>query len=69
MKGIIKKFDEKKGFGFIKSKDVEEDIFFHYSALIVDGFKTILPGAKVDFKLIETEKGKQGRSIKEIKED
>lgn len=53
--GVVKWFSPKKGYGFIIRDDVPEDseeqkeIFVHYSSIIMEGFKTLLPGLKVEF--------------------
>ena len=49
MRGIVIKFNDKLGYGFIKNKDCEKDIFVHYSAIIQDGYKTLNKGDIVDF--------------------
>lgn len=63
MEGKVKSFNKQKGFGFIQCEGYE-DIFFHYSSLIMDGFKTIDVGAEVEFELEENEKGKRAKNIK-----
>ena len=65
MKGRVKTFNKQKGYGFIRC-ELEEDIFFHYSSLIMDGFKTIDVGADVEFELEETSKGKRATNIKVV---
>ena len=62
MQGKVKTFNKQKGYGFIRC-ELEEDIFFHYSSLIMDGFKTIDVGADVEFELEETSKGKRATNI------
>ena len=57
-KGVVKRFDEKKGYGFISAPDVsEKDIFVHYSDVEGEGFRTLTPGEEVEFELIESPKG------------
>ncbi|MDD5533974.1 MAG: cold-shock protein, partial [Syntrophales bacterium] len=56
MKGIVKWFDDKRGFGFIE-KEEGGDIFVHYSAIQGQGFKTLTEGQKVSFDM---EQGKKG---------
>ena len=63
MKGIVKKFDSNKGYGFIIAQEEEKDIFFHYSQIQVDGFKTINEGEEVEFELVENEIGKLAYQI------
>ena len=61
-KGIIKWFNNEKGYGFIEYKD-NEDIFVHYSAIKSNGYKTLKEGELVQFKLIDTDKGLQAREV------
>ena len=46
--GTVKWFNESKGFGFIANDDGSGDVFVHFSAILVDGFKTLAEGQKVD---------------------
>ena len=62
MRGIIKNYDKTKGFGFI-SVENHRDVFFHYSHLIMEGFKLIEAGTVVEFELVETKRGKQAHNI------
>lgn len=55
-KGVVKWFNDKKGFGFIHS-DKGLDIFFHYSALDGEGYKTVLGGEIVYYELSNRDKG------------
>ena len=65
MCGKVKWFNNEKGYGFIEYSDLE-DIFVHYSAIDMDGYKTLKEGALVDFKLLETTKGLQAADVTEI---
>lgn len=65
MQGKVKKFNKEKGFGFIKLAD-DKDVFFHYSELKMDGFKTVEEGADVEFDMVETDRGFQARNITKI---
>ena len=56
MQGKVKMFNQEKGFGFITLDD-GKDVFFHYSQLMMDGFKTIENDAKVEFEVVETDRG------------
>lgn len=62
MKGFIKTYDKEKGFGFIKVEN-HGDVFFHFSRLVMEGYKSIEIGTEVEFELVETEKGKQAHNI------
>ena len=58
MTGRVKWFNNDKGYGFIGFRE-NEDIFVHYSAIELDGYKTLKENQLVEFKLIETSKGIQ----------
>ena len=47
--GTVKWFNEAKGFGFISNDDGSGDVFVHFSAILVDGFKTLAEGQKVTY--------------------
>lgn len=66
-KGIIKWFNNEKGYGFINGS-VEEDIFVHYTAIKQDGYKTLSEGQTVEFNLVKTEKGLQATNVRAVKE-
>lgn len=62
MEAIVKWFNNEKGYGFVKYKK-GEDIFIHYSAINIDGYKTLKEGDIVEFELINTKKGYQAKDI------
>lgn len=62
MKGRVKWFNNEKGYGFIEYKE-NEDIFVHYSAIKLDGYKTLTEGQYVEFNLVETPKGYQALDV------
>ncbi|WP_259289165.1 cold-shock protein [Candidatus Nasuia deltocephalinicola] len=64
MKGLVKWFNDAKGYGFIVSEKNNEDIFVHFSSIIMQGFKTLKEGQKVDFEILETAKGVQASNVK-----
>lgn len=66
-KGIIKWFNNEKGYGFINGS-VDEDIFVHYTAIKQDGYKTLSEGQVVEFNLIKTDKGLQATDVKIVNE-
>ena len=66
MTGRVKWFNNDKGFGFIEYKD-GEDIFVHYSAILSEGYKTLVEGQEVQFELVRTDKGLQANNVVEIK--
>lgn len=67
MKGIVKWFNNEKGYGFIQYTD-EEDIFVHYSAINQEGYKTLSEGQLVQFQLVETAKGLQAINVVVLKQ-
>lgn len=62
--GIVKWFNDAKGFGFITPDEGGEDLFAHFSAIEIDGFKTLKEGQKVTFEVVTGPKGKQAARIK-----
>ena len=65
MKGTVKRFNKTKGFGFITTED-GKDAFFHYSELVMEGFKTVEEKAQVEFDLVEGERGLQAHNIRVV---
>lgn len=63
MKGTVKWFDPKKGYGFITTED-GTDIFVHYSAIQGGGYKELKENQKVTFDVTEGPKGKQASNVK-----
>ena len=49
--GTVKYFNERKGWGIISTKDVPDDVYVHYTAIKMDGFKTLKEGQQVLFDL------------------
>ncbi|MBQ9240097.1 MAG: cold shock domain-containing protein CspD [Duodenibacillus sp.] len=65
--GIVKWFNDAKGFGFITPEEGGEDLFAHFSAIEMDGFKTLKEGQRVTFEVVTGPKGKQAARIKPVK--
>lgn len=61
--GIVKWFNDTKGFGFIAPDSGSEDLFAHFSAINMSGFKTLKEGQKVSFEVVQGPKGKQASNI------
>ncbi len=62
MQGKVKWFNAEKGFGFIE-RDGGKDIFVHFSAIQMDGFKTLDEGQMVEFDIVEGERGLQAANV------
>jgi CspA family cold shock protein len=60
--GVVKWFNEKKGFGFI-AVDESNDVFVHYSAITMPGFKTLAEGDRVSFEIENTDRGPAARNV------
>ena len=61
--GTVKWFNDSKGFGFITPDEGGEDIFAHFSAISMEGFKTLQEGQRVSFDITNGAKGKQASNI------
>ena len=63
--GIVKWFNDAKGFGFIQ-RESGEDIFVHFRAIQGDGYRSLQDGQKVEFVVTEGEKGLQAEEVTKI---
>ncbi|EBW9216046.1 cold-shock protein [Salmonella enterica subsp. enterica serovar Typhimurium] len=63
MTGLVKWFNESKGFGFISPQDGSNDVFVHFSAIQSDDFKTLYDGQKVSFSLENRAKGPAAANV------
>ena len=64
-KGTVKWFNAKKGFGFISDEE-GKDVFVHFSALQMDGFKVLDEGDEVEFEVVNGEKGPQAANVTKL---
>ncbi|NIR32471.1 MAG: cold shock domain-containing protein CspD [Gammaproteobacteria bacterium] len=64
--GIVKWFSNAKGYGFILPDEGGEDVFAHFSAIEMDGYKTLKQGQKVEFEVNQGPKGLQASSIRAL---
>ena len=65
-KCTVKRFNEKKGFGFIVDPAVPGDIFVHFSVIQTDGFKTLTEGEQVAYELLTDDKGAKARNVQRL---
>jgi len=61
--GTVKWFSAPKGYGFIGRDDGEEDVFVHFSAVQMEGYKRLKEGQKVEFSIEEGPKGLQAANV------
>jgi CspA family cold shock protein len=62
-KGTVKWFNDAKGFGFITPEDGSKDCFVHFSAIQGTGFRTLAEGAKVEFDVVQGQKGPAAENV------
>ena len=65
MKGTVKWFNNQKGYGFISDEE-GNDVFVHFSALQMDGFKVLDEGDEVEFEVVNGEKGPQAANVTKL---
>ncbi len=64
LNGTVKWFNDAKGFGFIEPELGGADVFAHFSAIEMEGFRTLKQGSQVSFELVEGPKGNLAQNIK-----
>jgi len=64
--GIVKWFNDAKGFGFITPDEGGEDLFAHFSAIQSSGFKSLQENQRVSFEVVSGPKGKQAANIQPL---
>ena len=62
VRGIVKWFDSRKGYGFI-AQDSGQEVFVHHSAILASGYKKLREGEKVVFEVIEGDKGLRALNV------
>ena len=63
--GVVKWFNDSKGFGFIQ-RESGEDIFVHFRAIQGEGYRSLQDGQKVEFKVVEGQKGLQAEEVTKV---
>jgi len=66
--GKIKWFDEKKGFGFIE-QDNGQDVFVHYSGILGEGFRRLEEGERVQFDIVQGDRGPKAQNVSKVSEE
>jgi CspA family cold shock protein len=66
MRGTVKWFSDSKGYGFISSPDSGQDVFVHFSAIQMEGFKTLQEGQDVEFDLETRDRGLHARNVNRV---
>ena len=66
IRGRVKWFNEDKGYGFIARDDGGDDVFLHFSALNMTGFKTIADDTAVEFEVEENERGLSATNVETL---
>ncbi len=64
--GTVKWFNAAKGYGFIGREDGEDDIFVHYSAIVMEGYRRLREGQKVEFSVEQGSNGLQAANVTPI---
>lgn len=64
--GRVKWFNESKGFGFITPEDGSKDCFVHYTAISGSGFRTLAEGERVEFDMVQGQKGPAAENVTKV---
>jgi cold shock protein len=63
--GVVKSFNNEAGYGFIET-DEGELVFVHHSSIVMEGFRSLSPGAKVLFEIVVGKRGPEAKEVRKI---
>ena len=63
--GVVKWFNDRKGYGFIERED-GKDLFVHHTSIDMPGFRTLAEGDKVSFEVNESDRGPEAKNVKKV---
>jgi CspA family cold shock protein len=63
--GVVKWFNDKKGYGFI-SRDSGDDVFVHHSSIVAEGFRSLAEGDRVEFAITQENKGQAAVDVRKL---
>ncbi|HSM36178.1 MAG TPA: cold shock domain-containing protein [Longimicrobiales bacterium] len=66
MSGVVKWFNDSKGYGFLLPDGGDDDVFVHYSAIVGEGFRSLEEGDRVRFAIVDTQKGPEAADVEPI---
>ncbi len=61
--GVVKWFNNAKGYGFVTPDDGEQDVFVHFSAIEMEGYRTLKEGQRVEFEIEQGPKGLHAHNL------
>jgi len=64
--GVVKWFNDKKGFGFITRENDETDVFVHYSVINDEGYKSLIQGQMVEYNFVQGPKGPLATEVNKL---
>jgi len=64
--GVVKWFNDQKGYGFVTPDGGGKDVFVHHSGIEGEGFKSLKEGDKVEFEITQSQKGEQATKVKKV---
>lgn len=66
MRGKVKWFNDRKGYGFIEKEDGNGDVFVHHTAINTEGFRTLSEGQEVEFEVIQDQRGEKATEVRPL---